>query len=419
MSPDNTPLWTPPEQPQWLQRANEEGSYFDLGATIPLDEASLLAAAESGTGLSDYGDERWREPFRILLTALEEEAQLTLMGRLMARNDIVQWLRNRLQIEDCVGRHPEILEQPVAAPMFIIGLPRSGTSILFELLACDPDVGVPETWETFMPCPPPEAGTYTRDPRIERCHRLFTQWNRLVPEFATMHEMGGRIPAECGMITANTFISDHIASLHQTPSYSACCANADFLPVYEYHKKVLQVLQWKNPRQRWLLKAPEHQVHLSELLQVYPDARLVQTHRDPIKCMASTTSLLGALYLMRSNQPFNAALFEDIIMGEATSQRLLNVMRQRDDGTVPAHNIADSRFQDLMEQPVECIEGIYTHFDMDLSAAARSAIEGYLADKPRGKFGLHNYSIDEEQAGRDRSFFEAYQTRYNVPSEAV
>ncbi len=216
--------------------------------------------------------------------------------------------------------------------MVIVGLPRSGTSILFELLSQDPDVGVPLMWEALQPCPPPEAATYTTDARIAQADKLFTQWNRVAPEFASMHEMRGDIPAECGLLMAGTFISDHIAALHQTHSYSAWCIEADFLPVYRYHKTILQILQWKNPRPRWLLKAPEHQVHLDTLLQVYPDARIVQTHRDPIKCMASTTSLMGTLYSMRSDQPFNAQLFDNIIMGEATAQRLEHVIKQRETG---------------------------------------------------------------------------------------
>jgi hypothetical protein len=300
--------------------------------------------------------------------------------------------------------------------MVIVGLPRSGTSILFELLSQDPEVGVPLMWEALQPCPPPETATYLSDPRIAQADNLFTQWQRVAPEFASMHEMRGDIPAECGLLMAGTFISDHIASLHQTHSYSAYCVDADYAPVYAYHKTILQILQWKHPRKRWLLKAPEHQVHLDTLLQVYPDARIVQTHRDPIKCMASTTSLLGTLYYMRSDQPFNAQLFDNIIMGDATAQRLEHVIRQREQGIVPAANIADSRYQDLMDGPLACIAGIYEHFDMCLSDLARARMQDYLQAKPKGKFGQHSYKVDERKA-RDRPLFQRYQSLYNVPDE--
>lgn len=416
MTDNEGSLWSAPPHPPWLEAMNREGSYFDLEAVVPLDEGSLLDHARRHTGLDDMGDALWREPFGVYLQALRDEAQLTLMGRLMARSDIVLWLSARLQVVDILKQHPEILDEQIVAPMVIVGLPRSGTSILFELLWQDEDVGVPLMWEALQPCPPPEAATYASDPRIAMADNLFTQWSRVAPAFASMHEMRGDIPAECGLLMAGTFISDHNASLHQTPSYSAWCAQADFLPVYEYHKQVLQILQWKNPRKRWLLKAPEHQVHLETLLQVYPDARIVQTHRDPIKCMASTTSLMGTLYSMRSDQPFNAQMFENIIMGEATAGRLERVIEQRENGTVPAANIADSRYQDLMDEPMACIEGLYRHFGMTLSANSRARMEAYLALKPKGKFGAHGYAIDDSKAA-ERPLFARYQALYNVPNE--
>lgn len=417
MSDTQATLWRAPPHPEWLETMNREGAYLDLSAVVPLDEPSLLAHARRRTGLEDFGDDLWREPFAVYVKALEEEAQLTLMGRLMARNDILLWLSTRLQITELLRRHPEIQEQEIRAPMFIVGLPRSGTSILFELLAQDPAVGVPLMWEALQPCPPPQAATYNSDPRIEQAHQLFTQWSRVAPEFASMHEMRGDIPAECGLLMAPTFISDHNASLHQTPSYSAWLAQADYRPVYQFHKTVLQILQWQNPRERWLLKAPEHQVHLETLLGVYPDARIVQTHRDPIKCMASTTSMMGTLYAMRSDQPFNAQMFENIIMGEATAARLERVMDQRQQGIVPPGNIADSRYQDLMDDPMGCIEATYAHFDMVLSAAARRAMLAYLAKKPKGKFGAHAYAVDRQRV-TERALFARYQAHYDVPDEA-
>lgn len=416
MSRSESPLWQPPPHPEWLSAVNREGSYFNLPAVVPLDEQSLLLHAQRATGLDDFGDDSWREPFRVLIKALEEEAQLTLMGRLMARSDIVLWLSTRLNVVDTLRRHPQILDEEITAPMVIVGLPRSGTSILFELLAQDPEVGVPLMWEALQPCPPPEAATYTTDPRIAQADHLFTQWNRVAPEFAAMHEMRGDIPAECGLLMAGTFISDHIASLHQTHSYSALCLEADFLPVYQWHKTILQILQWKNPRRRWLLKAPEHQVHLDTLLQVYPDARIVQTHRDPIKCMASTTSLMGTLYYMRSDQPFNAQQFDNIIMGEGTAQRLEHVMAQRAQGIVPDANIADSRYQDLMDDPLACIARIYAHFGMSLGEGARQRMQAYLQAKPKGKFGTHRYTVDDTRS-RERRMFQRYQQAYNVPDE--
>ena len=149
MKRSHSAIWTPPPHPQWLSEMNREGSYFNLPAVVPLDEESLLQHAQLTTGLSDFGDDRWREPFSVLIKSLEEEAQLTLMGRLMARNDIVLWLSTRLQVADTLKKYPQILDEEITAPMVIAGLPRSGTSILFQLLSQDPDVDVQVMWEAL------------------------------------------------------------------------------------------------------------------------------------------------------------------------------------------------------------------------------------------------------------------------------
>ena len=268
----------------------------------------------------------------------------------------------------------------------------------------------------MFPCPPPEPQSAETDPRVERAHGLTTQWSRVVPEYATMHEMGGRIPAECGLIMANSFVSDHIAALHQAPGYAGWYASADMRPAYAYHRKILAILQWKNPRERWLLKAPAHQSHLETLLETYPDARIIQTHRDPIKCMASTTSLMGCIYAMRSDQPFDSKAFEDIMLGEATAARLERVMEQREQGLVPEANICDSRYQDLMDDPIGCVEEIYRHFGMNLAAATRKRMQAYLAAKPKGKHGAHRYAVTQQQAA-ERRYFRRYQEHYGVPDE--
>ncbi len=413
---DRQASWQAPARPEWLEALNREGECLDLSSTVPLDAASLIATATRNTGLSDFGEDHWRDPLEALCRDIDGPAELTLMGRLMTRSDLLGWLENRLQITELLKQHPEILDEKIERPVFIVGLPRSGTSILFEVLSQDPACGVPETWEALFPCPPPTAEGYDSDPRIARAHELVTQWNRVVPEFATMHEMGGRIPAECGLIMANSFISDHIASLHQAPEYGGLYATADMRPAYRDHETILKILQWKNPRGHWLLKAPAHQNHLDILLETYPDARIIQTHRDPIKCMASTTSLMGCLYYMRSDLPFDSDAFEDIMKGPATAARLDRVMAQRKDGTIPEARICDSRFQELMDDPLACVEGIYAHFDWKLSEEARTRMQQYLAAKPKDKFGAHQYRVGEEEL-EERKLFRNYQETHGVPDE--
>ncbi|MEM1114534.1 MAG: sulfotransferase [Pseudomonadota bacterium] len=416
MSNGKTTSWEAPPRPDWLAALNREGGYLDLDAVVPLDAASLIDYARQRSGLTDFGADDWQEPFGVFLKSLAEEAELTLMGRLMMRNDLLLYLSTRLQVEELHKRHPEILEEKIVEPMFIVGLPRSGTSILFELLWQDPDVGVPLLWEALIPCPPPEASTYDSDPRIAQADGLFDQWNRVTPEFAQIHEMRGHLPAECDLLMAPTFISDHLSATASVPSYMEWCAQADQTISFRYHKQILQVLQWKNPRKRWLLKAPAHLGKLPVLLNVYPDARIVHTHRDPMKSMASSASLMGTLYYMRSDQRFNAELWDQFLMGEATAQRLELVMDQREQGLVPAENIVDSRYQDLMDDPIKCIQGIYQHFGLSLTDTAKQRMQNYLADKPKGKFGKHQYSMDDSRSA-ERALFQRYQSAYNVPNE--
>ncbi len=404
---------TTPEQSDWVRKVNSEADFLDLPAVLPLDFDSLVQEASRLSGLTDFGEDYWTEPLQILCKDLDNVAELTLMGRILARQDLLIWLQNRLQIIDLIKQHPEITEQPIEAPMFIVGLPRSGTSILFEVLAQDPAVGVPLMWEAMFPYPPPEQASYRTDPRIHRADRMFTQWARLVPEFDTIHEMRGDIPAECGLLMCSSFISDHTATLQMADNYAAWHATADVTPAYQWHKTMLQVLQWKNPRPRWLLKAPAHQNYLDILLRTYPDARIVQTHRDPIKCMASATNLMACIYKMRSDREFDAVAFDNILMGEPTAQRLERVIQQRESGIIADERICDSLYHDLLEQPLAAVEKIYQHFDMPLNDRARERMLAYLAEKPQGKFGKHTY----QSKLSERHFFANYQAHYGVPSE--
>src|SRR5262249_23761253 len=161
------------------------------------DPDSLIASAMRSTGLSDFGDDDWREPFELVVKSMEEEADLNLMGRLRTRSEILQLLEARLQIEDWYKRHPEIDDEAVSEPRFIVGQGRSGTSVLSNVLDAPPDNCAPKHWELIFPCPPPEQETYLTDPRIERGHQLIDQWNRVTPTIASMHEFAGHMPMEC------------------------------------------------------------------------------------------------------------------------------------------------------------------------------------------------------------------------------
>lgn len=411
--------WKPPPRPEWVARVNEEGRGMDIASLVPLEPAELIARAMANTGLADFGQDPWREGFEILVKALNEEADLNLFGRLMTRSDLLIWLEERLAIEDAYRRHPEIDEQVVDAPVFIVGQARSGTSILFELLSTDGRFGVPTNWEIMFPCPPPEAATYRSDPRIAKAQHLLTQWHRVAPSFLSMHELGATIPNECKVAMNCTFTSDNLTGLFQVPSYYAWLAQADLTVPYAHYKRMLKLLQWKNPRRHWLLKSPSHTESLPVLFKVFPDARVVYTHRDPVRARASVVNLLGTLYWMRSDKPFDAASFERLMTAEAYAASLDRVIDQIESGEIPRAQIHDFLFADLMRSPPDALSALYGRLNMDFTAAAKKAAAEYLEHKPSGKFGRNVYELGEqERITRERALFARYQAFHGVPDEA-
>lgn len=397
---------------------NAEASAIDPAAVVPLDSESLLAWARRNTGLKDFGDEDWREPFEVLIRGLEAEADLHLMGRIAARAEILRWLENRLRITDVLARHPEIHDVVIDRPVFIIGIARSGTTILYEMLARDPRFRVLLGWEAVFPCPPPEAATYDVDPRIERAEHWLSHINRVVPEHEAMHDVGARIPMECGEIMVNSFISGQIAAFYQSPTYAQWVAEHSWAPAYEYHRTILKILQWKNPREHWLLKAPNHLAWIPELLHAYPDARLIQTHRDPIKTMASVTSLLGTLASVRSDQPFDSSAFEGLMMAQGVAAQLEKIIALREDGVIHPDAIIDVSYQQLVSEPLAALKTVYKGLGMRFDDEQTRGLGEFLDSKAGASRDSHSYpDLPPERVARDRPVFRRYQALYDVPDE--
>lgn len=391
---------------------------MDIRSLVPLQAEELMATARHNTGFDDFGSDEWLEGFQVFLRALEEEADLHLLGRLMTRSDILRWLEARLGIEAAYAQHPEIEDELIEQPVIVTGLPRAGTSILFELLAQDSQFGSPRNWEMMFPYPPPEAASYHSDPRIERCQHLVSQWSRVVPTYAAMHEMGAEIPNECIVAMSCTFLTENLPGQYQIPSYNAWYYQQDLDYAYAYYKRMLKLLQWRNPRRHWLLKAPSHLGNLPVLFRTFPDARVVITHRDPVVAQASVTNLLGTLYWMRSSQPFDASAFENLMTPEAGAARLNGVVDLLQAGSVPAAQIHNFLYAQLVDQPLEALEALYREMGLALEPAALGAMQDYLQAKPQGKFGRHQYNIGEhDENARKRDLFQRYQKYFQVPDE--
>lgn len=413
-------FWSPPSRPEWLKKINEETHGMAIERLVPLDPEELIATAKKSTGFDDFGSNEWREPFDILIESINREAELHFFGRLMTRSDILIWLEALLGIEAAFKQHPEIADEVIQQPVFIAGLSRSGTSILFELLAQDKQFGSPRHWEMMFPFPPPEAETYETDPRIERCQHLVTQLNRVTPSLATMHEMDARLPNECIIGQACSFISEYIPFLFQIPTYiNYIYQEGNWEYSYKVYKKMLQLLQYRNPRKHWLLKAPSHLNFLPTLFNVFPDAQVLITHRDPIFAQASVTNLAGTFYWMRSDKPLDVKAFEGLLSPQMMAMQLDRIVEWLESGTIPMQQCSHSLYADLISQPEKALDKIYNQLGLEFTDATRHKMQEYLAAKPKEKFGKHEYSIGEaEEISRKRQYFSNYQTYFNVPNES-
>jgi hypothetical protein len=384
---------------------------------LRLEEAALLARAAQRTRLDDFGDEGFREPLRHLLASLESDAALTPFGRVVARRDLSRLLENRLRVCDTFKRHPEIGDREIRRPLFVIGLPRTGTSILHELLAQDPESRVPMTWEVMEPWPPPERASFESDPRIARAAKHFQGIDRVLPGFQAMHPMGAQLPQECVAITAHEFTSLIFHTTYRIPSYQRWLDQADLRPVYASHRRWLQYFQWRCPARRWVLKSPGHLWALDALLAVYPDARIVQTHRDPLQVVASLVSLITRLRGLASDAADPTEIGADWAARLAAGLRLASQARERHSGA--AAQFLDIRFEDLVGREIEQVRRIYDHFEMVLGPEAEARMRRFLAENPRDKHGTHRYTLGF--AGLDeaslRPAFADYQRRFQVASE--
>lgn len=407
-------IWQPGPRPAWVTALNENSD----PAWIGLDADALLREASARTGLSDFGSDRFQEPFRIFVDSLRNEANLHTIGALLIRDDLINSLTVRLQITETRKRHPEITHETIDRPIFITGLPRTGTSITHELLAADPRHRAPLHWEVRNPCPPPETATYRTDERIARADRQIRLWCEIVPEYDMMHELGGDIPVEDVQVMAHSFVSDEWMGRHVVPSYAAWYAECDRVPGFEFHKQMLQNLQWKCPGERWVLKSPSHMSQLDALLAVYPDARIIFTHRDPLRVLPSVVSILYSTAYVRSDD-VDADAVAGWFTGETCKALLDGMTALRESGRLPKSQCYDLRYADLIKDPIKAIGGIYEHFEIDYPEASRQAQQSYIDNKPKGRHGAHKYDFADTGLDLDeeRERFSEYYERYQVRRE--
>jgi hypothetical protein len=386
---------------------------------VELAEPALLGAAKACTGLSDFGEEAdWREGFRRLLRSLDEEARLTAIGRRIAAAELLRHLENRLRVTEDLRRHPEILDVEIVAPIFLIGLPRTGSTILHDLLAQDPANRVPLTWECHWMSPPPERATCETDPRIARCEEHFERTSRaLIPEFQALHEMGARLAQECVMLNAFDFQSIIFANQFRIPSYLRWVEASDARSVYRTHKRQLQYLQWRNPRERWVLKSTGYHWGLDAICEVYPDARFVMTHRDPLKLIASHCSLVSMACSMGSDEVDRREIGR--LWSDSWEDAMHRCVAFRESGRPQARNAFDLHFAEMVKDPVAMARRLYAHFGIPLGDETLGRMGRFIASHPKDRHGTHRYRLEDFglAPAKERARYRFYQDCFGVADE--
>ena len=384
----------------------------------PLRVEDLIARARAQSGLTEFGDGGFLEPLRRLLDSVSApEADLSLVGRLATQWDVVRFLSNLLRFQAEETRRPEIAGQRIQKPIFITGLPRSGTTFLHRLMMEDPANRAPLVWETIYPWSDPKGP----DRRAARVARQLKAFERLAPEFRALHPLDATSPQECSEITAHVFRSLRFDTNYQVPLYRRWLdADASrHLPAYQFHQRFLRQLQWQDRPgryRRWVLKCPEHVFALRAIRTVYPDARLIFVHRDPVKVLLSVAKLTEVL-----RRPFSRTLDPKLI-GRDESARWLagaeRMMETGDDAGLP-EPVCHVHHMDLISDPVTTVEGVYRHFGMSLPRDAATGIERYVAERPNGGYGPRNYAFEDHGLDEDqeRERFRPYMLRFGIAAE--
>jgi Sulfotransferase family len=377
----------------------------------PPHTEALVAAARRRTGLHDFGDEMFREPLSRLLASCATEARLNILGRCALAQDILQLLTNRLQMQHDREKWPRIGDETIIAPIFIVGLPRTGTTLLHGLLAQDRDAcHAPATWEVMFPSPPPSFG---ENKRIKRAERRLACFDLLAPEFRKIHPMSAHFPQECIVILSHSFMSDQFCAMYDIPTYESWLLRQDMEPAYKFHRQFLQHLQYGRPARRFVLKAPAHLLSMEVLFEMYPDALLVQTHREPLEVLPSLASLTTVLRSIFSDSVDPAAIGRAMTKyWEDALEKLLDARNG-----LRSHAFFDVDYAGLVRDPIAVVRRIYRRLETDLSSTAELRMRMFLKSHSPARHGRHAYSLAEFGMNplNLSERFNSYRARFNLP----
>lgn len=371
----------------------------------------LLNEARQRTGLNDFGDDSFLEPMRQMLRSIEQDSHLSAIGTAAVPEMMIGRLVNRLQIEDWYHRHPEIDTEKIIQPVFITGLPRTGSTALGHMLALDPATRSLRTWEAEQPCPPPEKATEHTDPRIAASRERAAMFDQMVPALRQALPRSIIAPEECFYLLDLSFTSFGTDGFLHVPSYIAWLMEhpETYEPAYRYHQRVLKLLQWRCPPHRWQLRTPVHAYAMDALLKVYPDARFVMTHRDPVRVMASIASLMNMVRTPMLANPQHAALGHDLLHNWSIGMQRLMAFRDR----VGEARFFDMAHRDQVRNPIPGLRALYAWLGWTFDDATAARIEAWRGDNPKGEHRPDASAFGIEAAETAR-LFEPYIRRFHA-----
>jgi len=368
--------------------------------------------------LHQSGEGPFEAPLALLIDSLESDARLSAIGRMIARERMLGHTTNRLDYVGDRKQWPAIADEKIVKPVFIVGMPRTGTTILHDILAVDPDNKAPMTWEAMFPSPPPEAASFATDPRIARCAATFPSVDIQIPAFKAMHPMGAELSQECVTMMGEAMCTPLFHNQFRVPTYQDWVdREADWKHVYDFHIKQLQHLQFRNPGTRWVLKTGAHMWGLEHLLATYPDARIVFTHRDPVKTMTSYASLTALVRSMGSDEVDPVEIADD--WTRRIRRVLEHAMSVREAKEYPRALFYDMFFGDFVADQFAEISKIYEALGLEMSDSGSTLMKQFIAAHPKGADGIHRYSPDEFGVVPEeiRESFRPYIERFDLQPE--
>jgi hypothetical protein len=387
-----------------------------LARSLSADE--MMQAARRRSANDDFGDTDFFPPLQTFIEACMAEADLSLVGRMATRWDTLRFLTNLLRLREAERAAPDILDEPIAAPVFITGLPRSGTTFLHRLMMEDPQVAAPLVWQTIYPYP--TRADRRHDGRIGRVVSQLRAFERLAPEFRGLHPLDATSPQECSEITAHVFRSLRFDTTYHVPSYRRWLDGEGHAPAYRFHKRFLQHLQHQRPAgqpaPRWVVKCPDHLFALASIRAVYPDARLVFVHRDPVKVLLSVAKLTEVL-----RDPFTRTM-DRAAIGRQESARWFegtaHMVAAGETGGF-ADPICHVHYLDLIADPLATVQSVYGQLDMEMSEATAGRIAAAVTARPNGGYGPRDYRFADHglDAGIERDKFRGYMMHFGVQPE--